>query len=533
MTSYLDLVRDLGSELLAPASNLWPDRLPGSSSGQIVDEEIPRLLRIRARRGSLDRFTLNSAQQHYANHRSPRNIILKARQLGMTTYIAARFFLLTMLREGVTTLQVAHSEESAQRIFRIVRRFYDTLHHDLRAQIHTGPANVRELAFTQIDSRYLVDTAGNRNVGRGLTIHNLHASEVALWPGDPRETMAALLGAVVPDGQVDVESTPNGVGGYFHSEWLRAKSGEPDALTPHFFPWWMEPAYSINLPGALLDLYSEDEQQLIDRHRLSTGQIRYRRWLRATFGGLAPQEYAETDDDCFLLSGCPVFETAVIEKRLRELQPPSARELNGALLLWCEPQPGRDYIISADVAEGRSDGDYSAAVVIDVVNGLQCAELMARWPIWRFAQELDALGRRYNSALLAVERNNHGHAVLHALRHQHNYPRIYRHPDSRTGFAASEDGWPMNTQTKPHAIQTLGDMLRVAPRVFASARLLEQCRRFAWLNGGATGVSGAGNRSRSGDSDDAAAHDDLVIAMAIAQAVRAQARPLTLLTCAL
>lgn len=532
MRNYLDLVHDVGPALLTPASEEWVDRLRESRSGEILDEQIPRFLKIRERSGNLIDFDLNAAQRRYANDRSRRNIILKARQLGMTTYIAARFFLLTMLREGVTTLQVAHSEESAQRIFRIVRRFYDTLYPDLRAEVHTGPANVRELAFTQIDSRYLVDTAGNRNVGRGLTIHNLHASEVALWPGDPRETMAALLAAVVPDGQVDVESTLNGVGGYFHSEWLRAKSGEPDALTPHFFPWWMEPAYSINLPGVPVDPYSDDEQQLIDRHRLSAGQIRYRRWLRATFGGLAPQEYAETDDDCFLLSGCPVFETAIIEKRLRELQPPPSSEHNGELLVWCEPQPRLDYIIGADVAEGRSDGDYSAAVVIDVAGGLQCAELMARWPIWRFAQELDALGRRYNSALLAVERNNHGHAVLHALRRQHSYPRIYRHADSRTGFAADADGWPMNTQTKPHAIQTLGDMLRVAPRTFASARLLEQCRRFAWLDGGATGVPGAGNRSRS-STGDAAAHDDLVIAAAIALAVRAQARPLTLLTCAL
>ncbi|MGH9816440.1 MAG: hypothetical protein ACRD6I_10220 [Candidatus Acidiferrales bacterium] len=75
-------------------------------------------------------------------------------------------------------------------------------------------------------------------------------------------------------------------------------------------------------------------------------------------------------------------------------------------------------------------------------------------------------------------------------------------------------------------------MLRDAPRSFASARLLEQCRRFAWLDGGSTGVPGSGNRSRSSEGD-VAAHDDLVIAAAIALAVRSQARPLTLLTCKL
>ncbi|HEV8383929.1 MAG TPA: hypothetical protein VGQ11_03585 [Candidatus Acidoferrales bacterium] len=448
----------------------------------------------------------NAAQQKYARERTARNIILKARQVGMTTYIAARFFLSTIRQPGTVTLQIAHSLESAQQIFRIVHRFVEHLHPDELRRVRLVRANVRELAFAGVDSRYIVDTAGNPNAGRGLTIHNLHASEVALWPGNPQETMAALLAAVVPGGAVDIESTPHGAGGYFHSEWLRAKAGE--GYKPHFFPWWMEPAYQLPLSASeSVEPHSEDEKLLIEREKLVPEQIKFRRRLAHTFANLAPQEYAETDTECFLVSGRPVFDVLAIDARLRELAPPLRVAQNGAEAIWLEPQPSRSYVIGADVAEGGADGDFSAVVVLDLETGLQCAELMARWPLARFAQELARLGDRYNGALIAVERNNHGHAILYALQHQFNYLRLYRHAESDGG--AGKLGWLMNARTRPQAIGALGKMLRDAAAVFSSRRLLEQCRSFAY-----------------GEDGEMAAlpgtTDDLVIAAAIACAVREQ-----------
>ena len=477
-----------------------------------LDSRLPYNLHIRDRSGNLKLLEPNAAQQQYARTRTRRNIILKARQLGMTTYIAARFFLDTISRPGTVTLQVAHTLESAQQIFRIVHRFVEHLHPDDLRRIRIVRSSMRELAFDGLDSRYIVDTAGNENAGRGLTIRNLHASEVALWPGNPQETMAALLAAVVPGGEVDIESTPHGAGGFFHSEWLRAQAA--GGYTPHFFPWWLEPAYQSPLiPGESLEPFSEEEQQLIARHQLPPEQIKYRRYLKHTFGPMAPQEFAETDADCFLVSGRPVFDVVAVDARLRQLAAPLRVSQNGAEQIWLEPQRGRGYVIGADVAEGGAEGDFSAAVVLDLDTGLQCAELMARWPIARFAQELAQLGTRYNGALIAVERNNHGHAVLYALQHEHNYAHLYRHADE--SGSAGKLGWSMNARTKPQAIGALGLMLRDAPATFASRRLLEQCRSFAY-----------------GDDCEMAAlpgtHDDLVIAAAIAITVREQGGSLRL-----
>jgi hypothetical protein len=477
-------------------AGLWP----------LLDATVPLFLRIRDRSGRLIPLAQNPVQCAYAQRRTDRNIILKARQMGMTTYIAARFFLRTIARPGTVTLQVAHSLESAEQIFRIVRRFYDSLDPDVACCVKLSRANVRELSFAEIDSRYLVDTAGNKHVGRGLTIHCLHASEVAQWPGDPEQTLAGLLAAVAPGGWVDVESTPRGAGGFFHRLWL--ENATSSHYTRHFFPWWMEPAYRLALaPGETLDPLQPDETQLIERHRLLPEQIKYRRFLRATFGPLAPQEYAETDADCFLAAGRPVFDLERIDARLRQLVEPVEIRANGAELIWLIPQPNRRYIIGADPAEGTEHGDYSAAVVIDAETGLQCAELLARWPLRRFAEALVHLGQRYNHALLAVERNNHGHALLYALQHQFHYPHLYAHRESAAGSATAKPGWPMNWQTKPQVVGTLAQALETVPEIFSSPRLLEQCRSFVYRDDGEAGALPG-------------THDDLVMAMGIALAVR-------------
>jgi len=484
---------------------LFSSRLYGFELARPFDL-IPAL-RIRERTGRLIAIDPNSTQVLFEKHRSPRNIILKARQTGMTTYIAARFFIETLYRPGRVTLQVAHSLESAQQIFRMVHRFFDNLPESKQKSMKVVRSTVRELAFAANDSRYIVDTAGNQNAGRGLTIHNLHASEVALWPHQPQETMAALLAAIPPQGSVEMESTANGADGYFYQQWQRAKMGE--GFTPHFFPWWKEATYQAPLEaGEKLEPFTNEEADLLARCGLRVEQIKYRRQMRAQFAALAAQEFAENDAECFLLAGRPVFAVERIEERLRNLPTPARIERNSEELIWLEAQAGRSYVLGADVAEGVGGGDASAAVLLDAASGLQCAEICTRRGVHEFAAALDRLGRTYNTALLAIERNNHGHAVLEALQHSFAYPRIFAHQ-------AGRPGWLTTAQSKPQAIAALDRMLRDAPHAFASRRLLEQCRAYRLLDGGGTGAPPG-------------AYDDLVMAAAIACAVRESARPVEL-----
>ena len=148
-----------------------------------------------------------------------------------------------------------------------------------------------------------------RVAGRGLTINNLHCSEVARWPGDATETLQGLRAAMPPTGELVLESTPMGAGGCFWREWQEARE---TGMAQHFFPWWYEDTYV----GLAVDeeTLTEEESRLMRAHGLTHAQIGYRRQIFANFRGLAKQEYAEDPTECFLASGECAFERDVIAR---------------------------------------------------------------------------------------------------------------------------------------------------------------------------------------------------------------------------
>ncbi|ABF43366.1 hypothetical protein Acid345_4366 [Candidatus Koribacter versatilis Ellin345] len=476
----LDLVEE-GRKLDQRYSKRWLNR----------DVWTTMLLQIREKHGHLIPLRLNRAQQHYAKTCSRRNIVLKARQLGITTYVASRFFLSTIMRPGTVTVQVAHDQTAAEEIFRIVHRFVENLPEEMRkGALTTSRLNTRQIVFPKLDSAYLVESAADVNAGRGLTIHNLHCSEVARWPGDAAEVLASLRAAVPKHGEIVLESTPNGAGGCFYDEWQHA---EEKGYTQHFFPWWWEKSYTI---GHRAEELSPEEESLVGRYGLSREQIAFRRELQFNFGKLARQEYAETPEECFLASGECVFEVDVIEKRLAELRGPVETRENGRIETYYPPVRGREYVIGVDPAGGGSEGDYAAAQVIERSTGLQCAELRGHYTPVELASRVSQLGREYNDALVAVERNNHGCAVLVCLE------QSYRHLYEERG----QTGWLTTSASRPRMIEQLASVLRQEPEKFESRRLLEECKAFVRKSDGACAASSG-------------AHDDLVLAMSIAVSV--------------
>jgi hypothetical protein len=117
----------LDCEMLISLGTQLDDAFAGASELSVRDLLTASLLKIRNKRGRLVRFELNEAQREYARRCTKRNIVLKARQLGITTYIASRFFLSTITKPGTVTVQVAHDQSSAEEIFRIVHRFLENL----------------------------------------------------------------------------------------------------------------------------------------------------------------------------------------------------------------------------------------------------------------------------------------------------------------------------------------------------------------------------------------------------------------------
>jgi Terminase RNaseH-like domain len=452
------------------------------------------VLRVRSRPGTTIPLAANRAQLGYEERRGRSNIILKARQLGMTTWVAGQFFLKTITHPGTLTVQVAHTQEAAESIFRIVHRFLRCLPPSLRqGALKTSLVNARQIIFPGMDAEYRVETAGAPNAGRGLTITNLHCSEVARWPGDAAEILQGLRAAVSPGGETVLESTPMGAAGCFWKEWQEA---ERTGTVQHFFPWWLEDAYA----GRTVEESSlhEGERRLMRERSLSAEQIGYRRSLEGNFRGMAKQEYAEDATECFLASGACIFDTAAIDARLREVAAPVMERENG-VRVWLTPVREREYLVAVDPAGGGLEGDYAVAQVIDLTTGLQCAELQDRIGEQELATAVARLAREYNDALVAVERNNQGSGVLAYLKSICRYERLHE-----TG---GREGWVTSSVTRPQMLGRLGSALVESPRIFASERLLRECRSFV--------------RHESGRAEaQAGEHDDCVMAMAIALAVR-------------
>jgi hypothetical protein len=456
-----------------------------------------KLLLVRTREGRPAPLKPNAAQRAFERRRGDRNIVLKARQMGITTWVAGRFFLKTITRPGTLTLEVAHTREAAEEIFRIVHRFLDWLPEELReGALRTSRANARQIVFPEIDSQYRVVSAGERNAGRGLTVQNLHCSELARWPCDPAETLAGLRAAMAPEGELILESTPDGVGGCFHGEWQKA--GET-GMVRHFFPWWMERRYKAQaVDEANL---TEEELELMGRQKLSLEQIGYRRQIRADFRGLARQEFAEDEESCFLAGGDSVFELSAIDARLASMMPPVEVRRNGEMEIWLPPLKGKQYLVAVDPAGGGSEGDYSAAEVLELETGLQCAEFAGHVGGLELARLVTGLAAEYNQAWLVVERNNHGSGVLALIETVCGYERVFRQ--------GGQAGWLTTSMSRPGVLGRLDAALVERPECFQSRRLLAECRSFVRLPNGSSGA-------RPGT------HDDRVMAMAIGLGARAE-----------
>ena len=471
-----------------------PQRLGGLTVRMWLAE---KWLRVRTREGRIEALHANAVQKEFERRCGRKNIVLKARQMGLTTWSAAHFFLQTITHPGTLTLEVVHTQEAAEEIFRIVHRFVDWLPEELKEGALKGAkASARQIVFPEIDAQLMVVSAGERNAGRGLTVQNLHCSEMARWPGDAGETLAGIRAALAPGGEEILESTPMGVGGCFYEEWQRA---EETGAVRHFFPWWMEKRY---VAGAVAEeSLSEEEICLRARVGLTLEQVGFRRQLRANFRGLVKQEYAEDAESCFLASGESVFDEEALERLGGVVQDAVEKRWNGLLDVWLPVVKGKEYLVAVDPAGGGSDGDYSVAEVVDVATGWQCAEFAGHVGGMELARKVVELAREYNGAWLVVERNNHGSGVLALIEQVCGYERVYR----QNGQA----GWLTSAVSKPAVIGRLNALLVEMPLAFKSSKLLAECRSFVrQSNGGMGAQSGC--------------HDDRVMAMAIAQGARAE-----------
>ena len=265
-------------------------------------EEFARVfLRILDKEKHLVPLHWNAMQRDFHAHRTGHDLILKSRQLGASTYVQGELFRRTVTSTR-TTLTLSHDSESTQKLRRMADRFWRNCKFgELQPARHY--ANATLSTYPEFDSTAIIATAGSLNTGRGDTYSDLHGSEVAFWP-DAESIIAGAMQGGHPD--ITLESTPNGAQGFFYDLCMEALRGE-GIWTLHFYPWWWDEHYRIQLDENEVIEYAADEALLVQNHNLSPEQIKWRRAKKRELKQLFIQEYPEDPYTCFITSGKSYF----------------------------------------------------------------------------------------------------------------------------------------------------------------------------------------------------------------------------------
>ncbi len=258
---------------------------------------------IQTKQDTLIPYAPNRIQQHFRAHRTGRDLVLKPRQVGISTEIQASHFLRAITKR-VRCATLAHDDPGTRFLRKMANTFWLNLPDSLRPE--RGLDNDTTTSYPATGSEVFIATAGSKNKGRAGTYRLVHGSEVAFWI-DAAATMAGLMQGVPEDGEIVLESTPNGAQGWFYERCMDALDNPASLWTLHFYPWWW--IYSTPLAdGQTLEPYSPDELALIAAHQLTAEHILWRRRKIEELGArLFQQEYPEDPRTCFLVSGVGYF----------------------------------------------------------------------------------------------------------------------------------------------------------------------------------------------------------------------------------
>lgn len=391
------------------------------------------------------KYTPNKPQAFVNQSKSKRKIALKSRQIGFSTNEILKQFDYTIFNKNITSVILAHEQDAIEKLFRIVKRAYTFMPEEIRPKLEKGGGSKYEFYFPAINSRIYCDLES-----RGDTIQWLHISECAFMKDSSR--LKSTLQAVPLNGIATIESTPNGLGNYFYEIW-----NDPDQIyEKFFFPWYKFDEYKLPVKNKLD--YSEEEIVLIDKAKalynvdITQEQIAFRRLKKQELKSYSDdkkqvpfeQEYPEDENSCFISSGSTVIDLIIIDEMMNKAKPP-IKDKDG-LKIYDTIDKHERYVCGVDVAEGIG-GDYSVGIVMEVRRKKVVAMLRGYFKPYDFADKLDKLCRLYSHAetwpLLAVERNNHGHAVLLELSEHLQYKNLYVHDDEKLGWRTDKISRPI------------------------------------------------------------------------------------------
>lgn len=427
-------------------------------------------------------FKLYKFQEHILecleNHRF--NILRKFRQAGCTTICAAYALWFSIFHQHKTVAILSKGDIEAVELVDRVKIMYSELPVWLKPKIVTDNNHTLKLANGSV----IKSRSSGKQAGRSLSASLLIIDEAAFI-----ENISTIWAAVYPiistGGRVFALSTVNGVGNWYHTTWVDALDGT-NSFHPIDIKWTDHPGYK-RTPG-YEDLYAKMEAQdppiLIDEWEKTTkSNVSRRVWL---------QEYEAE----FLGTGETYIDGQILEELLDHVEEEYDRKYNNRMRIWREPDPRFTYVMGVDVSLGRGS-DYSAFQIINAYDGTQVAEFYSnKTPLNEFAQIIFNEGNYYNTALVIIERNSIGSAIIEDLYQEMEYENL--HQDSK-----GEVGIAITNKNRENLLSVMEEYIRLNKVKITSRRTVGELNTF---------IVNSQNKAVA----DRNCHDDLVLSLVLA-----------------
>ena len=419
--------------------------------------------------------------EEFIQHRF--QIILKARQLGISTLTAGYSLWMMTFHPDKNILVIATKQEVAKNLVTKVR----VMHANLPSWLKQPCVEDNKLSLRYKNGSQIKAVASGDESGRSEALSLLILDEAAFI--DKIDTIwAAASQTLSTGGQCIALSTPNGVGNWFHRTWVDAEDGLND----------------FNFTRLLWDIHPDRQQE----------------WRTDQDKLLGPAMAAQECDCDFITSGQNVIDGIILEemKNTTVCEPAEKRGIDSNIWVWEPPNYTKDYIVSADVSRG--DGtDYSAFHIIELESCKQVAEYKGRISTRDFGNMLVNIANEYNEALLVVENNNIGWAAIQQIIDR-DYPKLfYMSKDLKwvdtqrqvTNRHYREErqmvpGFTMSMKTRPLVIAKLEEFFREKAVYVQSHRLIDELFVFIYNGQKAEAMRGY--------------NDDLVMSFAIGLWIR-------------
>jgi len=417
------------------------------------------------------------------------NVILKARQLGISTITAGYVVWMLLFHRDKNVLVMATKFSTAGNLVNKVKKIMKNLPDWLRI------ANIdidNRTSFVLSNGSQIKASSTSGDAGRSEALSLLVLDEAAHIEG-LEELWTGLYPTLSTGGRCIALSTPNGVGNWFHKTCTDAEAG----------------ANNFHLTNLSWDVHPDRDKE----------------WFAKETKNMSRRQIAQELECNFNTSGETVIDGEDIEWLLSQTTEPKYRTgFDRNFWIWEEYDPSCNYLMVADVARGDGE-DYSTFHIIQLETLSVIGEYHGKPNPDLFATMINQIGREFGNAMLVVENNNIGFAVLDKLI-EAQYPNLYHSIKSTHEYVEqhiaetltnSVPGFSTSMKTRPLIIAKLEEFIRNKLIKIYSTRTVNEMRTFIWNNGKPQAMRGY--------------NDDLVMALAIAcwirdTAIQANARDL-------